>query len=100
MELLSDGLRLEVISILCSASSAILQPAEALQELQSPGVYLHVLQRCCCMRTAEDVTLNISICRHARLCSAWAGLARLGMVFTSASNEGYPKVRNHGEGPY
>ena len=22
------------------------------------------------------------------------------LVFTSASNEGYPKVRNHGEGPY
>ena len=56
--LVYNGLRLEVIRILCSASSVMLQPAEALQELQSPGVYLHVLQRCCCMRTAEDVTLH------------------------------------------
>ena len=36
--LVYNGLRLEVISILCSASSVMLQPAEALQELQSPGV--------------------------------------------------------------
>ena len=26
--------------------------------------------------------------------------SHLSSVATSASNEGYPKVRNHGEGPY
>ena len=41
------------------------------------------------------------------LYSGWLGLASpfrpelcSQSVVTSASNEGYPKVRNHGEGPY